>query len=63
MAQLHRDTKLALNVPRSDPDGDALTFEWDLDNDGVFEAWAGTCRRLVIQLRDGTMHEAVFQFK
>ena len=28
-----------------------------------FEAWAGTCRYLSLQLVDGTEHRAAFQFK
>jgi hypothetical protein len=26
-------------------------------------AWAGTCRELVVRLDDGSSHTAVFQFK
>jgi hypothetical protein len=36
---------------------DKYTYVWKTD-----KAWAGTCRRLVVKLDDGTYHRANFQF-
>jgi hypothetical protein len=36
---------------------DQYTYVWKTDS-----AWAGTCRQLVVKLRDGTSHRASFMF-
>jgi hypothetical protein len=36
---------------------DQYTFAWKTD-----KSWAGTCRVLILVLRDGTVHTAAFQF-
>ena len=41
-----------------DAGDDQYTYVWKTD-----EGWAGTCRKLVILLNDGTSHEAYFTFK
>ena len=41
-----------------DPATQQYTYVW-----ATVKAWAGTCRRLVIQFIDGTTHRADFQFK
>ena len=33
------------------------SYVWKTD-----KAWAGTCRRFTLTLRDGTVHEALFKF-
>jgi hypothetical protein len=38
-------------------EGHMYTYQWKTDR-----AWAGTCRRLVLALADGTRHEALFRF-
>jgi hypothetical protein len=57
----------AASSPTTNPGGSGLTFDeasqqyvyvWKTDR-----SWAGTCRRLVVRLMDGTMHEATFQFR
>ncbi len=41
-----------------DADADQYTYVWK-----TLKEWAGTCRKLVILLNDGTLHEADFTFK
>ena len=41
-----------------DPSSDQYTFVWKAE-----WSWAGTCRQLVLQLVDGTVHHANFRFK
>jgi hypothetical protein len=41
-----------------DPTTDRYIYVWKTD-----PSWAGTCRQLVIQLNDGTIHRANFRFK
>ncbi len=41
-----------------DPVTNTYTYVWKTDN-----AWAGTCRQLVLKLNDGTYHKANFKFK
>ena len=41
-----------------DAASDQYVYVWKSD-----QAWAGTCRQLVIQLKDGTVHRASFKFK
>ncbi len=41
-----------------DPSSDQYTYVWKTDS-----AWAGTCRQLIFQLSDGTLHRANFRFK
>jgi len=41
-----------------DPTSDQYIYVWKTD-----KAWAGTCRQLVVQLNDGSIHRANFQFK
>jgi DNA-binding beta-propeller fold protein YncE len=41
-----------------DPTTDQYIYVWKTD-----KAWAGTCRQLVVQLSDGSIHRANFQFK
>ena len=36
-----------------DPVSDQYTYVWKTDS-----SWAGTCRQLVIQLKNGTVHRA-----
>ncbi|MDT7604050.1 MAG: tripartite motif-containing protein 71 [Acidobacteriota bacterium] len=38
--------------------GDQYNYVWKTD-----PAWAGTCRQLVVQLKDGSIHRANFKFK
>lgn len=38
-------------------DGHKYTYVWQTDRN-----WAGTCRKLVLTLADGTTHEALFRF-
>ena len=52
-------------VPTVTPGGSGLSFggdqyhyNWKTD-----PAWAGTCRQLVVQLNDGSIHRANFKFK
>ena len=40
-----------------DAPADQYTYVWKTD-----PAWAGTCRQLVVKLRDGTIHRASFMF-
>ena len=40
-----------------DPASDQYTYVWKTE-----KAWAGTCRRLVVSLDDGTTHTASFRF-
>ena len=53
--------------PTANPGASGLTFDaasgqyvyvWKTD-----ASWSGTCRRLVVRLIDGTMHEATFRFR
>ena len=37
-------------------DSDQYTYAWKTS-----KTWAGTCRKLVVQLSDGTVHEALFK--
>jgi hypothetical protein len=39
-------------------DGSKYTYVWKTDR-----SWAGTCRKFVLTLSDGTTHEALFRFK
>ena len=39
-------------------DGSKYTYVWKTDR-----SWAGSCRRLVLTLADGTTHQALFRFK
>ena len=41
-----------------DPVSDQYIYVWKTD-----ASWAGTCRQLVVQLNDGTIHRANFRFK
>jgi hypothetical protein len=41
-----------------DPTTDQYTYVWKTD-----KAWAGTCRQLVVILKDGSIHYANFSFK
>lgn len=41
-----------------DPTTDQYIYVWKTE-----KAWAGTCRQLVVQLNDGSIHRANFQFK
>jgi hypothetical protein len=41
-----------------DSASDQYIYVWKTD-----PAWAGTCRQLVVQLNDGTIHRANFRFK
>jgi Domain of unknown function DUF11/HYR domain len=41
-----------------DPASDQYTYVWATNR-----AWAGTCRQLVIQLKDGCIHRASFRFR
>ena len=41
-----------------DPVTDQYTYVWKTEN-----SWAGTCRQLVIQLKDGCVHRANFRFR
>jgi hypothetical protein len=40
------------------PTGDQYNYIWKTDS-----SWAGTCRQLVVQLNDGSIHRANFKFK
>lgn len=41
-----------------DPTSDRYIYVWKTD-----PSWAGTCRQLVVQLNDGSIHRANFRFK
>jgi choline dehydrogenase-like flavoprotein len=41
-----------------DENTDQYTYVWKTKKD-----WAGSCRRLIVKLNDGTEHIAYFQFK
>lgn len=41
-----------------DPISDQYIYVWKTE-----QAWAGTCRQLVVQLNDGSIHRANFKFK
>ncbi len=41
-----------------DPSSDQYIYVWKTE-----KAWAGTCRQLVVQLNDGSIHRANFKFK
>ena len=41
-----------------DPVSDQYTYGWKTN-----KAWEGTCRQLIVKLRDGSEHVAVFKFK
>jgi hypothetical protein len=41
-----------------DAGNDQYNYVWKTD-----DAWANTCRVLIVKLRDGTSHEAKFKFK
>ena len=41
-----------------DPTADQYIYVWKTEN-----GWAGTCRQLVVQLNDGSVHRANFKFK
>ena len=41
-----------------DPTTDRYNYVWKTD-----QSWAGTCRQLVIELNDGSIHRANFRFK
>jgi len=41
-----------------DPTTDRYSYVWKTD-----ASWAGTCRQLVVELNDGTIHRANFRFK
>jgi uncharacterized repeat protein (TIGR01451 family) len=41
-----------------DPASGQYTYTWKTEN-----SWAGTCRQLVIQLKDGCVHRANFRFR
>jgi DNA-binding beta-propeller fold protein YncE len=41
-----------------DPTTDQYTYTWKTE-----QGWAGTCRQLVVQLNDGSIHRANFKFK
>lgn len=41
-----------------DPTTDQYTYVWKTD-----PSWAGTCRQLVVELNDGSIHRANFRFK
>jgi uncharacterized protein len=46
------------NVLTYDAAAGQYVYVWKTDR-----AWSGTCRRLIVQLNDGTMHDAMFQFR
>ncbi|PYS76085.1 MAG: hypothetical protein DMF66_16645, partial [Acidobacteria bacterium] len=53
------DTVTAGNSSLSyDPGADQYIYVWKTD-----PAWAGTCRQLVVQLNDGSIHHANFRFR
>jgi len=53
------DTVAAGNSSLSyDAANDQYTYIWKTDS-----SWVGTCRQLVIQLNDGSIHRANFKFK
>ena len=43
---------VTVSATGSDPDGDAITFAWDLDNNGSFETQgqSATTRQLMVRL-------------
>jgi hypothetical protein len=41
-----------------DPSADLYNYIWKTDS-----GWAGTCRQLVVELNDGSIHRANFRFK
>lgn len=41
-----------------DPSTQRYTYTWK-----TVKSWAGTCRQLTVQLKDGSVHTALFQFK
>ena len=41
-----------------DASTDTYTYVWKTE-----KPWAGTCRQLVVKLKDGTFHRAIFKFK
>ena len=41
-----------------DPSNDQYVYVWKTES-----SWAGTCRQLVVQLNDGSVHRANFRFK
>jgi hypothetical protein len=41
-----------------DPATDQYIYVWKTE-----QGWAGTCRQLVVQLNDGSIHRANFKFK
>jgi hypothetical protein len=41
-----------------DPMADQYIYVWKTE-----PGWAGTCRQLVVQLNDGSIHRANFKFK
>jgi hypothetical protein len=41
-----------------DADNDQYVYVWSTP-----EEWAGTCRRFILQLEDGSLHYANFEFK
>jgi hypothetical protein len=53
------DTVTAGNSSLSyDPGADQYVYVWKTD-----PSWAGTCRQLVVQLNDGSIHTAYFRFR
>ena len=49
------------------PGDSALSYDGETDRYQYVwqtsDAWAGTCRQLVVKLRDGSAHRAVFKFR
>ena len=41
-----------------DASSDTYQYVWKTDS-----SWAGTCRQLVVQLNDGSLHTAYFRFR
>ena len=56
-APIEETVSAAANAFSYDPTADRYTYVWKTD-----KAWAGTCRKFVLTLRDGTLHTALFRF-
>jgi hypothetical protein len=51
------EAALSTSVLIYDASADRYGFVWKTD-----KHWSGTCRRLILELRDGTEHQAEFRF-
>jgi hypothetical protein len=58
MAGVEQTVTAGASSLQYDATTDRYTYVWKTQ-----KAWAGTCRRLVLQLDDGTIHEAVFSLR